>query len=97
MVTLGVVMALTSKSTLGKAVAMWLPIFTFFAQGFEHAVVNLFVIPAGMMLGAQVSMADWWLWNQIPVLFGNFIGGCLLTGVLLYLTQKKSNQEQAIE
>lgn len=88
LVTLGVVMALTSQSTLGKVVAMWLPIFIFFAQGFEHAVVNLFVIPAGMMLGAEISMADWWLWNQIPVLVGNFIGGSLFTGALLYLTQK---------
>ncbi|MBW7459416.1 formate/nitrite transporter family protein, partial [Paenibacillus sepulcri] len=71
MVTLGVVMAMTSKSTIGKIAAMWLPVLTFFAQGFEHAVVNMFVIPAGMMLGAHVSMADWWLWNQIPVLVGN--------------------------
>ena len=45
---------------------MWSPILVFFGQGFEHAVVNMFVIPAGMMLGADVSMADWWLWNQIP-------------------------------
>ena len=48
-------MAMTSKSTLGKIVAMWLPIMMFFAQGFEHAVVNMFVIPAGMMLGADVT------------------------------------------
>ncbi|WP_138494152.1 formate/nitrite transporter family protein [Paenibacillus pinistramenti] len=85
MVTLGVVMAMTSKSTLGKIAAMSLPIITFFAQGFEHAVVNMFVIPAGMMLGAHVSMGDWWLWNQLPVLAGNFIGGALFTGILLYV------------
>lgn len=88
MVTLGVVMAMTSKSTAGKIVAMWLPILTFFAQGFEHAVVNMFVIPAGMMLGADVTMGDWWLWNQLPVLVGNFIGGMLFTGVLFYLSHK---------
>lgn len=87
MVTLGVVMAMTSKSTLGKIAAMSLPIITFFAQGFEHAVVNMFVIPAGMLLGAQVSFGDWWLWNQLPVLFGNFIGGALCTGMLFYAAQ----------
>lgn len=84
MVTLGAVMAMTSMSTLGKIVAMWLPITIFFAQGFEHAVVNMFVIPAGMMLGANVSIADWWLWNQIPVLIGNLIGGAIFTGLGLY-------------
>ncbi|SET19593.1 formate/nitrite transporter family protein [Paenibacillus sp. NFR01] len=88
MVTLGAVLAMTSKSTLGKIVAMWLPILTFFAQGFEHTVVNFFVIPAGMMLGAQVSFADWWVWNGIPVLLGNLAGGLLFTGLLLYLSHK---------
>ena len=88
MVTLGAVMAMTSSSTSGKIIAMWLPILTFFGQGFEHTVVNMFVIPAGMMLGANVSFGDWWLWNGIPVLLGNFIGGVLFTGILFYLSQK---------
>ncbi|KAI7247621.1 hypothetical protein KC345_g11944, partial [Hortaea werneckii] len=84
MVTLGAVMAMTSKSTTGKIFAMWLPILTFFGQGFEHTVVNFFVIPAGMMLGADISFADWWIWNGIPVLLGNFAGGLLFTGILLH-------------
>ncbi len=56
LVCLGVVMAMTSTSTVGKIAATWLPIFTFFALGFEHAVVNMFVIPTGMLLGAKVSV-----------------------------------------
>lgn len=94
MVTLGVVMGLTSSSTIGKVVAMWLPILTFFGQGFEHAVVNMFVIPAGMMLGADVSFGDWWAWNQIPVLFGNFIGGALFTGLMLLWSLSGSKRER---
>jgi len=88
MVCLGVVMAMTSTSTIGKIAAAWLPIFIFFAQGYEHAVVNMFVIPAGMLLGAKVSMTDWWLWNQIPVTIGNFVGGLLFTGMALYATYR---------
>ena len=88
MVCLGVVMAFTSHSTIGKIVAMWLPILTFFAQGFEHSVVNMFMIPTGMLLGAKVSIADWWLWNQLPVTLGNFVGGFLFTGLFLYWTYK---------
>lgn len=86
MVCLGVVMAMTSKSTIGKIAAAWLPIFVFFAHGFEHSIVNMFVIPTGMLLGAKVSLADWWLWNQIPVTLGNIVGGYLFTGLALYLT-----------
>src|SRR5690625_1474533 len=54
MVTLGAVMAFTSQSTIGKIAAMWIPVFIFFAQGFEHAVVNMFVIPAGKIGRAHV-------------------------------------------
>ena len=51
MVTLGAVMAFTSTATIGKIAAMWLPIMTFFGLGYEHAIVNMFVIPAGILLG----------------------------------------------
>lgn len=88
MVCMGVVMAMTSTSTIAKMMAAWLPIFIFFAQGFEHSVVNMFVIPAGILLGANVSVADWWLWNQIPVTIGNVVGGLVLTGLALYLTHR---------
>ena len=88
LVCLGVVMAMTSTSTVGKIVAAWLPITTFFAQGFEHAVVNMFVIPTGMLMGAKVSLYQWWVWNQIPVTLGNIVGGCVFTGLALYVTYK---------
>jgi len=83
MVTIGAVLALVSRSTIGKIVAMWLPIATFFAHGYEHSIVNMFVIPAGMALGAPVSVASWWIWNQIPVTLGNIVGGAVLTGAAL--------------
>lgn len=89
MVTFGAIMAFTSKSTIGKIAAMWMPIFLFFAHGFEHAVVNMFLIPTSMLLGANISMADWWLWNQIPVTIGNFLSGFLLTGLTLHLITKE--------
>ena len=88
MVCMAVILAMTTSSTLGKIAAAWLPIFVFFAQGFEHAVVNMFVIPTGMMLGAKVTVADWWLWNQIPVTLGNLIGGFVFTGLALYLAYR---------
>jgi formate/nitrite transporter len=88
LVCLGVVMAMTSTSTVGKIAAAWLPILTFFAQGFEHSVVNMFIIPTGMLMGAKVSIFQWWVWNQIPVTLGNIVGGLLFTGLALYATYK---------
>jgi formate/nitrite transporter len=89
MVTIGALLALVSRSTVGKVVAMWLPILTFFAQGFEHSIVNMFVIPAGMMFGAPVSIRQWLFWNQLPVTIGNIISGALFTGLALYATYRE--------
>lgn len=86
MVSLASVMGLASTSTLGKIVGCWLPIFIFVSQGFEHSVVNMFVIPVGMMLGANISLYDWWVWNEIPVTLGNLVGALVFTGGALYFT-----------
>jgi formate transporter len=48
----------------------------------------MFIIPTGMMLGAKVTLADWWLWNQIPVTLGNLVGGFVFTGLAIYTTYK---------
>ncbi len=86
MVTLGAVLAMASRSTIGKVVVMWLPIMTFFAHGYEHSIVNMFLIPTGKLFGAPVSLGQWWIWNQIPVTLGNFVSGAVLTGLALYVT-----------
>jgi len=86
MVTIGALLAFVSRSTVGKIAAMWLPIMTFFALGFEHSVVNMFVVPAGMMLGAGISVGQWLFWNLLPVTLGNLVAGAFFTGVALYIT-----------
>jgi len=88
MVCLAIVAAMTTNSTIGKIACAYMPIFLFFAQGFEHSVVNMFIIPTGMMMGAKVTVADWWLWNQIPVTLGNLVGGFVFTGLAIYITHK---------
>lgn len=86
MVTIGALLALVSRSTVGKITAMWLPIMTFFALGFEHSVVNMYILPSGLMLGAAISLKQILFWNLLPVTLGNIISGALLTGMPLYAT-----------
>jgi formate transporter len=90
LVCLGVVMGMTSTSTVGKIVGAWLPISVFFAQGFEHTVVNMFIIPTGMFMGAKVTVSDWWIWNVIPVTLGNLAGGFTFTGLAIYATYRSA-------
>src|SRR5262249_5258161 len=95
LVCMGVVLAMTTTSTIGKIAAAWLPISVFFAQGLEHTVVTMFVIPTGMLLGTKVTVAEWWLWNQIPVTLANIVGGFVFTGLALYLTHRPARPKAA--
>lgn len=89
MVSSAVVCSLMSRTVSGKVIAMWLPIVIFYGLVFEHAVVNMFLFPFGILMGAPITIADWLLWNQFPVAIGNLIGGLSLTGLALYFTYGK--------
>ncbi len=89
LVTIGALFAFVSRATVGKVVAMWLPIMTFFALGYEHSIVNMFVIPAGILSGAPITAGMWWMWNQIPSTLGNIIGGAVCTGLVVAWTYGK--------
>ncbi len=86
LVSLGSIMSKASRSTVGRALLMWLPIGMFFALGFEHTVVNMWLFPTAILSGAHVSIYDWWVWNQIPVTIGNILGAMVLNGTLWYYT-----------
>ena len=91
MVCLAVIGNMSARSVAGKIVAMWLPIFIFFALVFEHTVVNMFLFPLGMLLGADFGIATWLNFNLIPTILGNIVGGLLLATIPLYLTHKKTS------
>lgn len=90
MVCLGVIGNLSSRTVAGKVVAMWLPIFIFFALVFEHTVVNMFLFPLGMLLGADFGIETWLNFNLIPTILGNIVGGLVFTCLPLYLTHAKT-------
>ena len=91
MVCLGVTMALCAQTSVGKILGCWLPILIFFAQGFEHAVVNMALMPLGLMLGAKATVAEYLLGNELPTTVGNFVGGFLFTGLALYIAYPKGS------
>ena len=86
MVSLGVVGAMISTSVSGKVIAMWMPIMLFFAMVFEHSVVNMFLFPSALIMGGNFSIMDYLVWNEIPTVLGNLVGGLAFTGLTLYST-----------
>lgn len=95
MVSTGVVAAMMSTSVPGKVIAMWMPILVFFYMGFEHSVVNMFLFPSGLMLGAHFTIVDYLLWNEIPTVLGNLVGGLVFVGAALYSTHYKITPKRA--
>lgn len=90
MVCLGVIGNMTARFMPGKVAMMWFPIFIFFALVFEHTVVNMFLFPLGMILGADFGIATWLNFNLIPTILGNIVGGLVMTCIPLYLTHAKT-------
>ena len=90
MVSTGVVGAMISTTVSGKVIAMWMPIMLFFGMAFEHSVVNMFLFPSAMMMGGNFSIMDYMVWNEIPTVLGNLVGGLAFTGLTLYTTHLKT-------
>ena len=75
---------------------MWMPIMVFFYMVFEHSIVNMFLFPAGLLLGAQFTWIDYLLWNEIPTVLGNLVGGLSFTGLTLYATHVRTAPKHAV-
>jgi formate/nitrite transporter len=90
MVSTGVVGAMISTTVPGKVIAMWMPIMVFFAMVFEHSVVNMFLFPSALIMGGKFSILDYFIWNEIPTVLGNLVGGLSFTGLTLYATHVRT-------
>lgn len=97
MVSTGVVAAMMSTTVSGKAIAMWMPITVFFYMGFEHSIVNMFLFPIGLMLGGNFTMMDYLIWNEIPTVLGNLVGGLTFVGATLYSTHYKTAPKRTVK
>ena len=64
----------------GKMVGIWFPIFTFVSIGLEHSVANMFLLPLGILAGADVTFYQAFVKNLVPVTIGNAIAGALIVG-----------------
>lgn len=97
MVSTGVVAAMMSTSVSGKVIAMWMPIMLFFYMGFEHSIVNMFLFPSGLMLGGDFSIADYLIWNEIPTVIGDLVGGVTFVGLTLFATHARTGEKRLVE
>jgi formate/nitrite transporter len=69
-----------ASSLPGKVLGIWPPIASFVAIGLEHSVANMFLIPLGICLGADITFSHFLTNNLVPVTLGNIVGGLVFMG-----------------
>jgi formate transporter len=74
LVCLAIWLTFAAHSVAGKILAILWPITAFVALGFEHSIANMYLIPVGLLLGAEGGLAGLFA-NLVPVTLGNVIGG----------------------
>lgn len=84
LVDLAVYLAGRVKEPAAKFLLVWFPTMTFFTIGFEHSVVNMFLIPAGILAGAPITWGQFLWQNLLPVTLGNTVGGLFMVGMLYW-------------
>mmetsp|Transcript_36730 Transcript_36730/g.41877 ORF Transcript_36730/g.41877 Transcript_36730/m.41877 type:complete len:311 (+) Transcript_36730:70-1002(+) len=77
LVCMAVYMASGCSSMIGKMTAVWFPISAFVALGLDHSIANMFIIPLGILRGADITIGQFLIKNLIPVTLGNIVGGAL--------------------
>lgn len=83
LVCMGVWLALGARSVGGKIAAIVFPVSAFVAMGFEHCVANMYLIPVGMLEGANVTPLQF-VQNLVPATLGNIVGGGVLVALVYW-------------
>lgn len=81
MVCMGVWLCYGAHSFSGKVLGIWFPVMIFVLIGFQHVVANMFVIPAAIWAGSDITWAQFGA-NMVSVYAGNLIGGSICVGAL---------------
>ncbi len=74
LVCLAVWVSFAARGVADKILGIVFPISVFVLLGYEHSIANMYLIPLGWALGANVSLAGM-LGNLVPVTLGNIVGG----------------------
>lgn len=88
LVCLAVWIAMAGRTVTDKILAIILPIAAFVAAGFEHSIANMYFIPLGIFLHAEISLADV-LRNLVPVTLGNLVGGAGMVGLVYHIIYRR--------
>ncbi|MFB3882366.1 MAG: formate/nitrite family transporter [Armatimonadota bacterium] len=98
LVCLAVWLCFSARTTTDRILAIVFPITAFVASGFEHCVANMYFIPVALFIKtdpaivaqaksvANLTWANFFVRNLLPVTIGNTIGGAVMVGAVYWWT-----------
>lgn len=109
LVCLAIWMASSSRHVIGKIFAIFFPIMTFVASGYEHSIANMYFLTNGLFLKntpavvaasgftpeqlATLSVKSCILNNLIPVTLGNLVGALVFVVLLFWTAYLRDDKE----
>ena len=94
LVCLAVWLTFAAQTVTGKILAILWPITAFVALGFEHSIANMYLIPVGLLHGAEGGLASL-LANLLPVTLGNIAGGAGGVALAYWAAYRRKDEEPA--
>lgn len=95
LVCLAVWMSFSVRTAAGKTLVIVFPITAFVALGLEHSVANMFLLPLGLLAGAEGGVAAI-LANLVPVTLGNVVGGAGGVALAYWIAYRRETGEQPV-
>ena len=107
LLNLGVLLALCADDVIGKIMGIWFPVMAMSATGLDHAVTNMYLIPAGLLtagmltpvqaalIGPDIAGLGWmtmWTSSLIVSSLGNLLGGLIFAGTLSWLSFRSESE-----
>ncbi len=113
LVCLAIWMASSARLVIGKIFAIFFPIMTFVASGYEHSIANMFFLTNGIFakhsaaivaasgLSAQqlatLNIKSLFLSNLIPVTLGNMVGAIVFVVLLFWTAYLRDDHKKDIQ
>ena len=48
------------------------------------------LFPVALLMGGDFTVIDYLIWNEIPTVLGNLIGGLTFVGLTIYITHRRT-------
>ena len=109
LVCLAIWISYGAKTTMGKILGVFFPIWLFITSGFEHSIANMYYIPAGIMAKGnadwvlrsgltaadleQLTYSSFFINNLLPVTLGNIVGGMCFVALAYWYVYLQNQTE----